>query len=92
MEAAIGAAFEELRRIDAMLSPYRPESELSAVNRGAAAGPVTISLEFVQLLTQCQEYSRQSDGAFDISLGALIKAWGFFRERAVCRSRRKWPR
>lgn len=79
VEAAIGAAFEELRRIDAMLSPYRPASELCAVNRGAASGPVTISPEFVQLLTHCQEYSRQSDGAFDISLGALIKAWGFFR-------------
>jgi thiamine biosynthesis lipoprotein len=79
MEAAIGAAFDEVRRIEAMLSPYRPESELSAVNRGASTGPVTISPEFCQLLTQCQEYSRQSDGAFDISLGALIKAWGFFR-------------
>ena len=79
MEAAIGAAFEELRRIDDMLSPYRPASELCAVNRGAASGPVTISPEFVQLLAHCEEYSRQSDGAFDISLGALIKAWGFFR-------------
>ena len=79
MEAAIGAAFEELRRIDAMLSPYRPASELCAANRDAASGPVTISPELVQLLSQCQEYSRQTDGAFDISLGALIKAWGFSR-------------
>ena len=79
IDAAIGAAFEELRRIDAMLSPYRPASELCAVNRGAASGPVTISPEFVQLLTHCQEYSRQTDGAFDISLGALINAWGFYR-------------
>jgi len=79
MESAIEAAFSEVRRIDEMLSPYRPGSEVSTVNRSAAVGPVKISAELFDLIAQCQEYSRHSDGAFDISLGALIKAWGFFR-------------
>ncbi len=72
-------AFEEVRRIDHFLSNYRPASELSQVNRNAAAGPVEVSQELFDLLTACQQYSRLSDGAFDITVGPLMKLWGFYR-------------
>jgi thiamine biosynthesis lipoprotein len=79
LEAASEDAFEEVRRLDRMLSNYRPESEWSEVNRRAADGPVKVSVELFQLLSACVEYSRQSEGAFDISVGPLMKVWGFYK-------------
>lgn len=79
MEAAVEAAFEEVRRIDGFLSNYRPGSDLSEVNRWAAERPVKVTPELFQLLEKCLEYSRQSEGAFDITVGPLMKVWGFYR-------------
>lgn len=79
MEAAFELAFEEVRRLDRMLSNYRPDSELSQVNRWAADGPVPVSDELFGLLQACVEYSRRSEGAFDITVGRLMKTWGFYR-------------
>src|SRR5262249_12411381 len=75
LEAASEDAFEEARRLDRLLSNYRPQSEWSEVNRHAAEGPVKISAELFQLLSACVEYSRVSEGAFDISVGPLMKVW-----------------
>jgi thiamine biosynthesis lipoprotein len=79
METAVEAAFDEVRQLDGMLSNYKPDSEWSEVNREAAQHPVHISSELFQLLAACQEYSRQSEGAFDISVGPLMKVWGFYK-------------
>jgi thiamine biosynthesis lipoprotein len=79
MEAAADAAFDEVRRLDDLLSNYRPESEWSQVNQHAAERPVKISPELFQLLSACSEYSRESEGAFDISVGPLMKVWGFYK-------------
>jgi len=79
MESAVDAAFEEVHRLERMLTVHRPESECSEVNRHAAQGAFKLSAEFFQLLYRCLEYSRQSEGAFDISVGPLIKAWGFHK-------------
>jgi len=78
-DAAIDDAFEEVRRLDHLLSNYRPDSEWSVVNRQAADGPVKLSEELFSLLAACQEYSRQSDGAFDITVGPLMRVWGFYK-------------
>lgn len=79
LEAAADAAFEEVHRLDRLLSNYRPASEWSAVNRDAASGPVRVSEELFDLLAACEKYSEQSDGAFDITVGPLMKAWGFYK-------------
>jgi FAD:protein FMN transferase len=79
MEAAADAALEEARRLDDLLSNYKPDSEWSEVNRSAAERPVKVSPELFQLLSACIEYSRQSEGAFDISVGPLMKVWGFYK-------------
>ena len=62
LEAAADAAFEEVHRLDRLLSNYRPASEWSGVNRDAASQPVRVSTELFDLLAACLEYSRQSDG------------------------------
>jgi FAD:protein FMN transferase len=79
LENAVQAAFDEVRRIDEMLSNYKPQSELSGVNRDAALRPVKLSPEFFQLLAGCADYSRRSEGAFDITVGPLMKVWGFYK-------------
>jgi thiamine biosynthesis lipoprotein len=80
LETAAQAALDEAQRLDRMLSNYLPESEWSRVNREAARQPVKVSAELFALLSACLEYSRESEGAFDISVGPLMKAWGFFRD------------
>ena len=79
LAAAVETALEEARRLDRLLSNYRPESEWSAVNRGAAAGGVTVSQEMYDLLAACVRYSEQSEGTFDITVGPLMRVWGFYK-------------
>lgn len=79
MEAAADAALAEAQRLDALLSNYRPESQWSTVNRSAAAKPVKVSAELFQLIAACLDYSRESEGAFDITVGPLMKIWGFYK-------------
>jgi FAD:protein FMN transferase len=79
LETAVQAAFDEARRLDDMLSNYKPESEWSEVNRNAVRRPVHVSPELYRLLSDCLNYSGRSEGAFDISVGALMKVWGFYK-------------
>jgi FAD:protein FMN transferase len=77
--AHFDAAFEEIERIEEALSNYRSSSELSRINREAATAPVTTDPEVFALLQRSLEFSRRSGGAFDITVGPLMRAWGFFR-------------
>jgi len=79
MEAAVDAALDEARRLDDLLSNYKADSEWSQVNRHAAEGPMRVSPELFDLLSACVEYSRESEGAFDITVGPLMKVWGFYK-------------
>ena len=79
MEAAADAAFDEVRQLDDLLSNYKPGSEWSEVNRRAAEGPMKISPELFRVLSACVTYSKESEGAFDITVGPLMKVWGFYK-------------
>ncbi len=68
---AIQEVFDEFRRLDDKLSPYKEHSELSLVNRMAAEGPLPISEEFFQLLQRSREYSELTQGAFDITFASV---------------------
>src|SRR5690606_19176794 len=64
----------EFERLNALLSPWQPDSELAQVNAHASDHPVAISDEFMQLLQRSAHYFAVTDGAFDItfaSAGAL---------------------
>lgn len=71
-------SFDEVDRIEALLSNYRPSSELSRISRDAGAHPVTTDPETFGFLQTALEWSERSDGAFDITVGPLMRAWGFF--------------
>ena len=79
LESAAEAAFDEVHRLDRLLSNYLADSEWSAMNRAAANGPFPVSPELFTVLSSCLEYSRQSSGAFDITVGPLMKMWGFYK-------------
>ena len=63
----VDAIMAEMHRIDALMSSYKPESELSAVNAAAAQGPVTVSKELLEMIETALEYSDITNGAFDIT-------------------------
>jgi len=77
--ALFDGAFAEIERLDATLSNYKPDSELSRINRLAGREAVTTDPEMFSLLQTCMDYSRKSGGTFDITVGPLMRAWGFFR-------------
>ena len=79
LEAAVEESFDEVRRLDALLSNYRERSEWSKVNREAGERPVRVSQELFELLDACVEYSRRTEGAFDITVGPLVRVWGFYK-------------
>jgi thiamine biosynthesis lipoprotein len=77
--ALFESAFDEIERLDRTLSNYNPESELSRINRLAGREAVTTDPEVFSLLQTCLAYSKRSGGTFDITVGPLMRAWGFFR-------------
>lgn len=79
LQAIVAQGLEEARRLDHLLSNYLPDSEWSEVNRRAGEQTAPVSEELFQLLQACVEYSKQSEGAFDISVGPLMKVWGFYK-------------
>jgi thiamine biosynthesis lipoprotein len=79
LQEAVGAALDEVDRLDRLMSHYRADSPVSRLNREAAEGPVAVDPELFDLLEDCLRWSRESDGAFDVTVGPLMKAWGFFR-------------
>jgi len=79
LKQAVSTAFDEVDRIDRLMSHYKKDSPLSQLNREAAERPVKTDPELFDFIAECLHYSRASDGAFDITVGPLMKAWGFFR-------------
>ena len=74
---ALAAVIAEMHRIDEMMSPYRESSELSAINRGAGAGPVAVSAELAMLLQRSADVSRMTDGAFDITYASAGRFYDY---------------
>lgn len=75
--AAIEAVLAEMHRVDEAMSTYKPTSELSIVNARAAQEPVKISPELFDLLSTALEYSRITDGAFDITYASVGYMYDF---------------
>jgi len=76
-EALVARVLDEYRRIDAAMSTYREDSEISRVNREASAHAVVIGDELFGLVEQALGLSRASDGAFDISYESVGYLYDF---------------
>jgi thiamine biosynthesis lipoprotein len=78
---AAAAALDEIDRLEAQLTVFRDSSEVSRLNRLAPYGPVQLESELFGLLKLAQRLHRETEGAYDITTGALTKAWGFYRRQ-----------
>ena len=78
------AAYAEVAEIDRLMSLYRSDSELVALNTRAGEGAVDISPRMLEVLRASDHYARLSKGAFDVTVQPLVDLWGFYHvERAA---------
>jgi thiamine biosynthesis lipoprotein len=75
---ALEEALDEVDRIDRLASSYKADSALSRLNAAPAGTPVRVDPELFGLIAEALKYSADSGGAFDVTVGPLMKAWGFF--------------
>jgi thiamine biosynthesis lipoprotein len=74
-------ALDLVEALEAQMSVYRSDSEISDINRRAAEQAVSVEPELFALLKQAVDLCESTGGAFDITSGPLSKAWGFFRRQ-----------
>ncbi|HEY6484438.1 MAG TPA: FAD:protein FMN transferase [Steroidobacteraceae bacterium] len=70
-DAAIDAVMGEMRRIDALMSRYKPHSQLSQINDRAVQEPVQVDPELFDLIKLSTHYSQITEGAFDITYASV---------------------
>lgn len=71
------AADEVLARIDRSMSGYRDDSEISRFNESTSTDWFEVSADLATVVDYALTVSREADGAFDITVGPLVAAWGF---------------
>lgn len=74
--------FAEIQRLDLMMNPWNPESELARINREAATRRVTTTPEIVAVIERALHYSTISEGAFDISFASVGQHYDYRAETA----------
>jgi len=72
---AIEKAFQEIVRLDGLLSDYKPDSALSDLNRSAHFRAEKVPSDLYRVIDQAVQFSRLSDGKFDISVAPLVNLW-----------------
>ncbi|MBT5870851.1 MAG: hypothetical protein HOH44_04120, partial [Bacteroidetes bacterium] len=73
----IAIAINEISRIEALISSWKPTSETSNINKNAGASPVQVSEELFSLIQRALQISNLTDGAFDISYASMDKLWKY---------------
>jgi len=74
-------AFQEIKRIEHLMSPWIESSDVNRINRSAGNDGVKVSPETLEVIKRVQEVSKLSEGGFDITVGPLIQLWRKARER-----------
>ena len=72
---AIERAFQEIVRLDDLMSNYKPDSALSTLNRSAHFHAEKVPSDLYRVIDQAVQFSRLSDGKFDISIAPLVNLW-----------------
>ncbi len=67
----------EMKRLDAEMTIWRPDSEISRVIAAAGIKPVKVSDETIEVVSRAQDVSKRSAGVFDITVGAFQGVWKF---------------
>lgn len=73
----IDQVFSEFERLDQMMNPWNPVSELARINREAGTGTVTTTAELTTVIERALFYSRLTNGAFDISFASVGQHYNY---------------
>src|SRR5262245_28970293 len=79
-EAAADAALDAIDRVDRVMSLYKPESDLSRLNRDGYAGPVAVDPWLADLLQRSIRLSSETRGRFDVTIKPLMDHYGFYKD------------
>jgi FAD:protein FMN transferase len=77
---AITAGFQEVKRLEQLLSTWIRDSELSRVNAAAGRSPVRVSLETMVVVRKSLQIAEMTEGAFNIAIGPAVDAWNISAE------------
>jgi len=77
---AINAAFAEVDKVNELMSSYIPQSQVSEISRMAGIKAVPADSSLIEIVQEAVKYSELSGGAFDVTVGPLIKLWGFYKK------------
>lgn len=80
-ESGIDAAFLEIKKLEKLISFWDPESEISSVNKNAGVLPVKVSPQTLDLIQYALYISEKTDGAFDPTIGPVIRQWDFKKQK-----------
>jgi len=78
---ACAAALAELRRVEDRLTLFDEASELCELNRRAGRGALRVDHDLRAVLGAAQRFRQETNGAFDVAVEPLMRAWGFHRPR-----------
>ena len=88
---SIEAAFAAIERVHRLMSFHDAESDVSRMNREAFVRSVIVDKWTWRVLHAAQEFARESDGAFDITVGRLLANWNYLpRQGSRCDSISNW--
>jgi thiamine biosynthesis lipoprotein len=74
---AFDAVFAEFERLEALMSTWRPASDVVRINAAAGIEPVEVAAEVRDVLRQAKQISEWTEGTFDVTFGALTDVWKF---------------
>ena len=83
IQAVTTQAFDEMKRIEQLMSTYIPDSEISRINRAAGKEAIPVSPEVEEVIREGLYWSEQSSGAFDITVEPLVYLWDFDGEKEI---------
>jgi FAD:protein FMN transferase len=74
-ERSIEKAMDEIVRLDRVMSDYKADSSLSKLNREGGSGFVVVEPSLFEVIEESIGFSRQSSGAFDVTIAPLLRKW-----------------
>lgn len=80
LKAAVHTAFARIAAIDRALSDYLPDSEINALAKAPIDQPIPVGEDLFRVFSAAIQLSQETDGAFDITAGPLIRLWRLSRK------------
>jgi FAD:protein FMN transferase len=80
LDAVFNEIFEDIDGLEQQMSKFRYDSEIAHINRNASRHSIMVEPKLFGLIQYALRMSGETRGAFDVTIGPLMKSWGFFRK------------